>query len=103
MKPHFLTRFTHNCIPFGFLKIILFILQWILSLFSYTTQKYVQERIEDSKEAEQLIADICDSNGHIYVCGDVSMADRVCRAFEVSLFLSRSCTTIDYFEVDVNK
>ena len=46
-------------------------------------QQYVQQRIEAEGEAEQLVTDICENNGHIFVCGDVSMADRVGQSFQV--------------------
>ena len=46
-------------------------------------QKYVQDCMQAPAEAQQLLHDICDEAGHVYVCGDVSMADQVKRTVQV--------------------
>lgn len=48
---------------------------YILSFFSLVPQTYVQDLIE--KEANSLYQLIMNEDAHIYICGDVTMAEHV--------------------------
>ena len=45
----------------------------------------MQDLLEEPDDAEQLLKDICEEGGHIYVCGDVLMADQVCHTIQVGV------------------
>ena len=56
----------------------------------------MQDRLEAPTEAQQLLHDICEEGGHVYVCGDVSMADRVGRTIQVRKTSCRNCFVTFY-------
>ena len=56
--------------------------QWKIHIF-YFKQKYVQDVLKE--EAFDICEKLLGEKAHFYVCGDVKMADDVCRTLQVIL------------------